>query len=82
MIPRIKFLSEPLVFMENGLMLPNDLKPSMMACRTFFCKIIEELFVSVNPPREHLCSARCFDELQIIIGKPGKYAHDLVPREV
>ena len=77
---RFSFTSNPLIFMENGHALPDDIAPSIMSCRTLFCKIIEELFITVNPPEEHVCKMECFQELQIVIGKPNELAINLVPR--
>ena len=81
MKPRYKFVNDPFIFMESGHRLPDEMTPSIMSCRTLFCKILNELFVAVNPIDEHLCTKRCYDELQVIIGKPNELATNLVPRK-
>ena len=78
---KFEFVNNPVIYIGNGLLLPDDFTPSVMACRTFFNKILDELFVATNPPNDHRCNEFCAEKLQVVIGEPGsKNLVDLVPR--
>ena len=78
---KFEFINNPIIYIGNGLLLPEDFTPSVMACRTFFNKVLDELFVASNQAQGHLCNEFCAEKLQVVIGEPGpRNAIDLVPR--
>ena len=79
---RYIFAKDPVVFLETGLPLPEDDTPSVMSMRTFFNGILDSLFVEKNPASNHVCSDKCWQEVQVIIGSKDKNEHigKAVPR--
>ena len=80
---RYIFAKDPIIFLESGLLLPDDDTPSVMSLRTFFNGIIDTLFVQKNPVSEHVCSDACWQEVQVHIGTRDKASHigKSVPRK-
>ena len=80
MATRYRFVHNPKLVMGNGMILPEENTPSIMARRTFFTELVEHIYVVENPAQNHFCNALCREKLQIVIFKEGKTAKDLVSR--
>ena len=77
---RYTFARNPEIYLGNGLPISPDNEPSVMSLRTFFNGIIDDVFITENPPKYHHCNDMCEGNLQIVIANPDKLVKDIVPR--
>ena len=79
---RIIFAENPIIIMGNGLLLPDENTPSIMANRTFLTRILDELFVRMNAVETHKCSEFCEQVFSMVIGKPKELFTNAIPRNI
>ena len=65
---KIVLARETKFYLENGLVLPNQLTPPIIAIRNFWNKIMEKVFFSRNVTNGHLCTASCGRIVRMLIG--------------
>ena len=79
---RIIFADDPIILLGNGLALPDENTPSIMANRTFLTRIMDELFVRSNPIQSHSCNEFCEQVFGMVIGKPNALFMEAIQRTV
>ena len=80
---RYKFAKDPMIYTASGMHLEDDFTPTVMALRTFFNGVLDELFVVKNPASKHICTDICMQKIQVIIGSlENGITRKSVPRKV
>ena len=64
------FATEAKIFFANGLQIPSDWSPSIMATRVMISHLLDNAFLNCNSGK-HVCSTHCGGVVRMLFGKRG-----------